>query len=160
MSKYNPLYNTIWTSNKFIKLTLKEKFIFLYLLTNERITQTGIYTIAPKHIACDTEINLQEVDSILETLEANKLIKFWHEDNLIFIIDNFKFARNTIRNALILTKTIEAQKNLHKNEELWQLFEDKYHAELEVINQALMNQQSNKNNSLHNNHNKIYEGGV
>ena len=162
MSKYNPVYNTIWTSNKFNSLTIRAKFVFLYLLTNERVTQTGIYTIAPKHIACDTELDIHEVEDCIEELEANRLIKFWYEDNLIFIFDNFKFARNTIKNASILSKTIQGQRDLYHNEELWELFDTMHQVILEEINQALIKQQSNKSihNSINSNHNRKNKEGV
>ena len=162
MSNYNPVYKKIWSGNRFNKLSMNSKFIFLYLLTNERVTQTGIYTIAPKHIVCDTELNIQKVKECIEELEANKLIKFWHDDNLIFILDNFKFARNTIRNASVLSKTIQGQRDLYHNEELWELFDTTHHVILEEINQSLMKQQSNKciNNNINSNHNRINKEGV
>ena len=162
MSNYNPVYKKIWSGSRFNQLSFESKFVFFYLLTNERVTQTGIYTIALKHIACDTELGIQEVEDCIEELETNRLIKFFYEDNLIFIFDNFKFARNTIKNASILSKTIQGQRDLYHNEELWELFDTIHQIILEEINQALIKQQSNKSihNSINSNHNRKNKEGV
>lgn len=160
MSKYNPVYNVIWSSNRFSNLEFKSKLVFLYLLTNEKVSQTGIYNIALRHIECDTGLSSEDVANCVSELEQSDLIKYWRNDNLVFIKDNFKFARNMIKNSIILSKTIEGQRKLYINEELWEMFDKKYYVELEIINQSLIKQQSNKNNSKHNNHNKMYKEGI
>ena len=110
----------------------------------------------PKQISCDTDLSLEDVEEALDELEAYRLIKYWHDDNLIFIIDNFKFARNMIKNRVILKKTIEGQRQLYHYSELWKMFDQLYSAELQVINASSINHQSNKNKNKHNNKYKTH----
>lgn len=139
MSNYNPIYHTIWKSIRFNQLSVKSKYVLLYLLSNSNVTQTGIYSIMSKQIACDVDLSIEEVEESLEELEASLIIKYWQDKNIIFIRDNFRFARNMIKNSKILDKIITSQRQLYNIPEMWEMFDSIYSVELEVINKALMN---------------------
>ena len=74
MSNYNPVYHSIWLSNKFNKLDSDGKLIFLYLLTNSKITQTGIYSIMLRQIACDTGLSIDIVKDNISKMQLICLI--------------------------------------------------------------------------------------
>lgn len=138
MSNYSPVYKSIWTSQKFMKLDAVEKLIFLYLLSNERAQKTGVYVILPKQISCDCDIEVAEVKKALKKFHHLQLINYWEEDNLILIHRYFKYTKGTIKNRTILQKTIARQKELLNHKEAWDLFDMEYSNELAIINDLLM----------------------
>lgn len=136
-----------------------EKLVFLYLLTNEKTQQTGIYQILPKQIACDCNLDLKTVTDAIDILINNSSITYWENESLIYIHKFFKFAKGMIKKPATLDATIRRQRELIKNAEAWKMFDCEYTEELASINEALINNQSNKDNSKSesinsNNHNK------
>gem|GEM_PF-4061500 len=159
MSNYNPVYKTIWTSQKFEKLDSSEKLIFLYLLTNDRTIQTGIYQILLKQIACDCDLPILIVEKAFKKFIDVGLIYHWSNENIVYICNYFKFARGMIKNPNMLAKTIKRQTELLKKPEIWQIFFKDYKEIIDSINNSLMNSQTNKsknsngNNDIDNNKN-------
>lgn len=50
-----------------------------------------------------------------------------------------------IKNPSILSKALNRERELIDNKEVWQLFDMEFYYELELINEALIKNQSNKN---------------
>lgn len=151
MGNYNPVYKNLWCSPKFEKLSPNEKLIYLYLITNEKTQQTGVYQILPKQISCDCDLDLGDVKNALSNFEEAKLIKYWPEQNLLFIYDHFKAAKGMIKNPTTLLGCINAQKKIINNVAVWQLFGNEYEYELkqiqDAVNKSLMKHQINKSNN-------------
>lgn len=147
MGNYNPVYKSLWTSQKFNLLDANEKLIFLYLLTNEKVKQTGIYNIMVKHIACECGLMLPETQKAVNKMQEIGLIHYWDDENLIYIRNFFRFSKGMIRNPKILAETINRQKELLANHSVWDLFDRDYAQEIQSINKALMNLQTNNSNS-------------
>lgn len=145
MGNYNPIYKSIWQSQRFTKLQPNEKLVYLNLLTNKQVSQSGIYNIMPQYIACDCGLDTKEVINILEKLDKLQMIKFYKDENLIFIHKYFKYTRGMIKNPSILSKALNRERELIDNKEVWQLFDMEFYYELELINEALIKNQSNKN---------------
>ena len=58
----------------FRQLTPEQKYFFLYLLTNEKTSQCGIYEITKRHICYDTWYNIDTVSKLLNFfIEAGKI---------------------------------------------------------------------------------------
>lgn len=151
MSNYNPVYKSLWTSQKFAQLDLKAKLVYIYLITNERTQSTGIYQILPKQIACDCDLTAEEVTNALKKFIEVGLIRHWPKENHIFIYKYFKYAKGMIKNPTILNGCLKRQQELINNKEAWELFSTEYKKELEVIDEALIKQQTNKNKNNNNN---------
>lgn len=161
MGNYNPVYRSLWSNQKFSGLKPDEKLVFLYLLTNEKTQQTGIYQILLKQIACDCNLDLEPVADAVQSLIDKSLITYWENESLIYIHKFFKFAKGMIKKPATLDATIRRQRELIQNQQAWKMFDTEYAEELKSINKALMNNQANKNNdnsnsknsSSNNNHN-------
>lgn len=156
MGNYEPIYKSIWASKKFNLLDANQKLIFLYLLTNEKVKKTGIYNIMLKHIACECGLMLPETKNAANKMQEIGLIQYWDDENLIYIRNFFKFSKGMIKNPKILADTINRQKELLANHSVWDLFDTDYAEEMQAINEALMNHQTNNSNdnSSNNKHNK------
>jgi len=57
------IYTKFWYDNYISTLNPKEKLLFLYLITNEKINICGIYELPDKYILLDTGLTQKELDS-------------------------------------------------------------------------------------------------
>ena len=150
------------TEAEIIQKVSDEKYVYLYLLTNEKVKQTGIYNIMLKHIACECGLKLEDVEKIIPKMSDIGLIKYWSDENLIYIPKFFKYSKGMIKNPKILLETINRQKELLSNHPIWSIFDEEYSKEIQVINDLLIKNQTNKDNNnnnnnssnVNNNHNK------
>ena len=71
MPKYRPVYTKIWKDRDFLKAGKDAKLLFLYFITNESITNSGIYEIPIKTISVETGIPCSTVEQLL----GNRSIK-------------------------------------------------------------------------------------
>jgi hypothetical protein len=54
MAKYRQLYTEFWSDSFVLELTPEEKYFYLYLISNSKSTQCGIYEISKRTIGIDT----------------------------------------------------------------------------------------------------------
>ena len=64
MAKYRQLYTEFWSDSFILDLTPEEKYFYLYLMTNTKTTQTGIYEISKRTIETDTGYNRETVEKL------------------------------------------------------------------------------------------------
>jgi len=133
MAKYRPIYTKIWRDPDFQELETDGKLIFVYLCTNESVTESGIYPITAKTISNDTDIPRDRVDEIL-----NGGIK-----NIVYDPENhYVFVRKAIRYHPIGGKPDNRSKAISTDYQhslitpLWQEFVKEY-PELADLLQAL-----------------------
>jgi len=95
MAKYRMVRTSFWENPIVIEeMTQEEMLFYLYLLTNPRTTQIGIYRITKRKMAFDLKCSVEIIQSIMERfIEEYKLIrynsetrelaiKYWGKDNL------------------------------------------------------------------------------
>ena len=78
-----------WTDNYIEDLSVNEKFLFLYLITNPLCNVAGAYEIKLKRIAYETGISTSEIETILGKFEQDK--KAVYIDGWMFVVN---FAKN------------------------------------------------------------------
>ncbi|WP_182200116.1 DnaD domain protein [Paraliobacillus salinarum] len=67
MAKFRMIQTDFWSDPKIVEeFTPEDKFFFLYLLTNPKTTQIGIYVITKKHISFDTGYTIEAVNAIMD----------------------------------------------------------------------------------------------
>jgi hypothetical protein len=74
------IHTRFWQDSYITKLSHKEKLTFVYLLTNDHVSLTGIYELPDKYIQFDLDLNEEEINSIKEKFQ---------KDNKIFFIDGW-----------------------------------------------------------------------
>lgn len=79
------IHTRFWRDEYVSRLTLKEKILFLYLLTNEQVSICGIYELPDKYIITDLDLSQKELE------EAK--IKF-QADGKIAFLDGWVMVRN------------------------------------------------------------------
>jgi len=96
MAKFRQIQTDFW-SNPYVQeeMTPEDKFFYLYLMTNEKSTQIGIYKITKKQIAFDMGYSIESVGNLLKRfMEQHKLIKYDSETREIILLEWAKTSLN------------------------------------------------------------------
>lgn len=83
MAIYRQLQTTFWSDSFVTELTPEQKYFYIYLLTNEKTKQCGIYEITLRAISFDTGYNVETVEKLLLFFQASGKIKWSKETNEI-----------------------------------------------------------------------------
>ena len=70
MALYRPFFVGFWTDPDIEPFKPLEKLIYSFLFTNDRTTESGIYTISKKHISERTGVSISETAEIMKNLES------------------------------------------------------------------------------------------
>lgn len=93
MALYRYVQTTFWTDPFVENLTREEKLLYIYLLTNSRTKQCGVYEISIKAIAFELDYGKNDYDKIRTLIEklsiANK-IKYNEKENEMLIVNWLK----------------------------------------------------------------------
>lgn len=100
MAIFRTVQVSIWQDNFVIDLTPEEKFFYIYLLTNCKTTQCGIFCIPKKLIEVDTGFNRETVDKLIERFIGYGKILYNEPTKELMVLSwikhNFLNSRNTI----------------------------------------------------------------
>lgn len=88
MARYRQLHTAFWTDAFVEDMTPEQKLFYIYLLTNSRTTQCGIYEITKRTISNETGYTLQRVCELIEYFESIAKI-FYNEKNREMFIANW-----------------------------------------------------------------------
>lgn len=91
MSKFRYINTKFWSDNFIIELDYTERYLFLYLLTNEHTNISGIYELPLRMIEFETGMKIEMIKSIIERF--SKQNKVYYVDGWIFIV-NFTKHQN------------------------------------------------------------------
>lgn len=85
MAIFRKIHIQFWSDVFIQSLTPEQKFFFLYLLTNERTKQCGIYEITTRQISYDTGYNVETINRLIDFFTAADKIQFSRETNEVAI---------------------------------------------------------------------------
>lgn len=125
MSKYKPLYSSIWTDNHFENYSPEKKLIYIFLLTNQYVEKSGIYKISIRQISFNTGVINDIINDVINELINEGKIQYDFKEGIIFIKNLFKYQKGMIKNENILLLTIKRNYELIKTE-FWNEFFDVY----------------------------------
>lgn len=91
MAIYRKIHVSFWSDPFVSDLKDKEKLFYLYLLTNERTRQCGIYEISKRQMFYDTGISQTEIDRILKLFIAKNKIFYSESTGEIAILNWVKY---------------------------------------------------------------------
>jgi len=102
MTVFRQIQISIWQDKFFLELDPLEKYFFLYLLTNSKTKQCGIYQIPEQVMLFETGLKVEEIKKYLSKFEACKKIKYNKENSEIMIINWLKYNRNQNNKNVII----------------------------------------------------------
>jgi hypothetical protein len=91
MAKYRQIQTTFWSDPWVMDLTPEKKYFYLYLLTNDKVKQCGIYEIPLKKMEIETGYNRDTILLFLSELQNMQKIIYNLETNEICVINFSKY---------------------------------------------------------------------
>ncbi len=102
MAIYRPIRISYWQDGFVLDLTPEEKFFYLYLLTNSKTTQCGIYKLPMQVVQLETGYNKETVMKLISKFIEYKKIKYSEETGEVYILNWIKY--NPVNNANIIKR--------------------------------------------------------
>ena len=93
MAVYRHIHIDYWQDGFVLDLTPEEKYFYIYLMTNSKTSQCGIYELPKRIIETETGYNRETVDKLLNRFVEYKKIKYCKETGEIFLINWLKHNR-------------------------------------------------------------------
>ncbi|MBU3217323.1 DnaD domain protein [Clostridium estertheticum] len=125
MAKYRQIYTEFWSDTFVLELDSQEKLFYLYLLTNTKSTQCGIYELSPRLISLETGCDKVLVAELLKKFCDYKKILYSADTNEIMVLNWIKYNVPNNSNVLACIKK-EVQKI--KSKVLLKILYEKYEA--------------------------------
>jgi hypothetical protein len=72
---FRKIHNTFWTDRDIEDRTPQYKYFYLYLLTNPRVNQLGIYEFSRKHASLETGYQVEAIDDLICQFEKTGKVK-------------------------------------------------------------------------------------
>ncbi|MCB2300236.1 DnaD domain-containing protein [Clostridium tagluense] len=137
MAKYRQLYTEFWSDGFVMDLTPEEKFFYLYLMTNSKTSQCGIYELPKQIIVTETGYNRETIDKLLTRFCEYEKIIYCDETKEIMILNWIKYNEpNNINAIKCVNKELSKVKKSKFIEILYQQCEA-YELEVEKIFEGL-----------------------
>jgi hypothetical protein len=101
MATYRKLHTTFWTDPFVENLTQEQKLFYLYLITNTKTKQSGIYEITKKYMAFETGFSIKEITELINHFVNDGKILYSEITNEIAIVNwvkhNFSFSHSVLK---------------------------------------------------------------
>jgi len=88
MAKYRPVKTSFWEDSWIATLTVTEKLLYLYLITNPHTTLCGIYRVSIRYIAFESGLTIEQVGTALARFEKD--CKVIYKDEWVVLVNNQK----------------------------------------------------------------------
>tara|TARA_R110000868_G_scaffold98675_1_gene271632 strand:- start:233 stop:838 length:606 start_codon:yes stop_codon:yes gene_type:complete len=101
MATYRKLHTTFWTDPFVENLTQEQKLFYLYLITNTKTKQSGIYEITKRYMAFETGFSIKEITELITHFVNDGKILYSEITNEIAIVNwvkhNFSFSHSVLK---------------------------------------------------------------
>ena len=91
MAKYRQVHVEFWQDGFVLDLTPEEKYFYLYLMTNSKTSQCGIYELPKRIMETETGYNRETVDKLINRFEEYGKISYHEPTREIMILNWTKF---------------------------------------------------------------------
>lgn len=158
MSIYRLIQTDFWQDAFILDLTPEEKYFYLYLLTNSKTKQCGIYELPIRIIETETGYNRETIEKLVDRFERYNKISYDKNTKEIYIKNWIKHNKMT---NIKVRKCIEKELHNTKSIELIRLFLKEvskygYTIDYNIENLNLINTtQINATNSINDENKKI-----
>ncbi|WP_339236836.1 replication protein [Oceanobacillus sp. FSL W7-1281] len=122
MAKYRQIHIEFWQDGFVLDLTPEEKYFYLYLMTNSKTTQCGIYELPKRIIETETGYNRETVDKLLQRFTDYGKIIYHEPTKEIMILNWIKF--NWINSPKVISLIKKELANV-KNPDYIKVFKEK-----------------------------------
>ena len=119
MAVYRHIHINYWQDGFVLDLTPEERYFYIYLMTNSKTSQCGIYELHRRIIETETGYNRETIEKLINRFEEYEKIVYSEETQEIFL-------KNWIKHNKVVSpkvkKCIEKELSNVKSRELINLF--------------------------------------
>ena len=119
MSIYRHVHINYWQDAFILDLTPEEKYFYVYLLTNSKTKQCGIYELPMRIIETETGYNRETIDKLINRFEEYKKIVYDKSTKEIYLKNWTKHNKIT---SFKVKKCVEKELSKVKSKDLIKLF--------------------------------------
>lgn len=113
MAKYRQLHTSFWQDGFVLDLTPEEKYFYLYVMTNPKTSQCGIYELPKRIMETETGYNRETVQKLLQRFVDYKKIDYHEGTKELMILNWIKYNPPNNTNAMkCIVKELNEVKNL------------------------------------------------
>jgi len=114
MATYRQVHISFWQDPYIEDLSAKEKYFYIYLMTNSKTKQCGCYEISMKLVKYETALTQQEIDSFIVKLSIGNKIRY-NQENQEFLILNW-LKHNSFRSPKVLSCILKELESIKTDE--------------------------------------------
>ena len=111
MATYRKLHTTFWTDPFVEKLTQDQKLFYVYLITNTKTKQSGIYEISKNYMRYETGFSIEQITELINHfVKLDKIVYSESTDEIgikNFVKHNFSYSHSVLQ--CILADLIEVK---------------------------------------------------
>ena len=100
MAVYRQIHISFWQDPFILTLTPEEKYFYLYLMTNSKTSQCGVYEIPKQIMVFETGYNTETIDKLLQKFIGYNKIEYSEETKEILIKNWLKY--NSFRSPKVM----------------------------------------------------------
>lgn len=100
MAKYRQLYTDFWNDGFVLDLTPEEKYFYVYLMTNPKTSQCGIYELPMRIIETQTGYNRETIEKLLQRFVEYKKVGYCSGTKEIMLVNWIKYNTPNNHNAI------------------------------------------------------------
>ncbi|PZD95211.1 replication protein [Paenibacillus sambharensis] len=119
MATYRQVHTSFWQDGFVLGLTPEEKYFYLYLMTNSKTTQCGVYELPKQIIEMETGYNRETVEKLLDRFVNYDKVRYNDSTREIIILNWLRY--NSINSPKVKACIVKELKNV-KNNEFIELF--------------------------------------
>lgn len=105
MAIYRPIQVSFWQDPYILELTKEQRYFYLYLMTNSKTTQCGIYQLSFKIVAFETGIEEEACKGLIRGLQADEKVVFDPRHDEIMLLNWYKY--NPLNNQNIEKRIVK-----------------------------------------------------
>lgn len=120
MAKFRQVHTSFWQDSFVLDLTPEEKYFYLYLMTNSKTTQCGIYELPIRVIEMETGYNRETCQKLLDRFIEYGKVLYSQTNKEIMIVNWFKY--NLIKSSKVIACINKELKEVKTKEFLQELY--------------------------------------
>ena len=152
MAIYRQIQIDFWQDDFVTDLSAEDRYFFIYLLTNSKTTQCGVYQINVKLAAFELGWDREQVNKLLKRFVEYGKILYDDSTSELMLVNWLKYNKATSpKVAKVIDREIKSIKNEHFRDTLVNLCIN-YGYPIDTV--SIPNRNNNKNNNKNNNNNQ------
>ncbi len=113
MAIYRQLHTTFWKDDFIGNCSQKEKLFFLYLISNDNTTQSGVYEFNKRYAIFELGVSQSEIEEMINKFHKYKKIIYDRETNEILIVNWLKYNNaNSPKVSTVIDKELRDIKSI------------------------------------------------